>query len=242
MQRQYQEQCSFSEKYRSDLRVREELIRTLHESASLHELEGNKWAREQQGYEERITQLEEELNVAQAVYVQLDEQKQENLLLKETIDRVRFEMDEMRANAALGLPPGGGTTGPGILSKTLGAELMGKMQWNTEGPEGPGKDKETEERVEEGGSLEVPDKSEDESGASATAVEEDDDTEDEDVIQTIITRTKRVRLPSHLAILSADNLNRKWRPVRKNCLVHPLRNRIHSRNVHPAPKGSTAST
>lgn len=197
LQRLYQEQCSFSEKYRSDLRVREELIRTLHESASLHELEGDKWAREQQGYEERIAQLEEELNVAQAVYVQLDEQKQENMLLKETIDRMRFEMDEMRANPALGLPPAGGAAG-GILSKTLGVELMGKMPWNTEDAEDAGGDKEKEESVEEDSSLEAPDKSEDESGASVTAVEEDDDTEDEDFIQTIITRTKRVRLPSNL--------------------------------------------
>jgi len=196
LQRLYQEQCSFSEKYRSDLRVREELIRTLHESASLHELEGDKWAREQQGYEERIAQLEEELNVAQAVYAQLDEQKQENMLLKETIDRMRFEMDEMRANA-LGLPPGGGASG-GISSKSLGVELMGKMPWDTEGAEVGDGDKETEESVEEDSSLEAPEKSEDESGASVTAVEEDDDTEDEDFIQTIITRTKRVRLPSHL--------------------------------------------
>lgn len=197
LQRLYQEQCSFSEKYRSDLRVREELIRTLHESASLHELEGDKWAREQQGYEEHIAQLEEELNVAQAVYVQLDEQKQENMLLKETIDRMRFEIDEMRANPALGLPPGGGASG-GILSKSLGVELMGKIPWNTEGAEVASGDKETGESVEEDSSLEAPEKSEDESGASVTAVEEEDDTEDEDFVQTIITRTKRVCLPSDL--------------------------------------------
>ncbi|KAJ3564128.1 hypothetical protein NP233_g8499 [Leucocoprinus birnbaumii] len=194
LQRQYQEQCTFSEKYRSDLRAREEVIRTLREAASLHELESNKWAREQQSYEERIAHLEEELGVAQGVYVQLDEQKQENMLLKETIDRMRFEMDEMRANAALGLPPGGagGGSGPGTLSKTLGAELMGKMQWDGEGEEGDDEHdvKDADESVEEGSSMEV-ERSEDESNASVTAVEEDEDTEDEDVIQTIITRKKR---------------------------------------------------
>lgn len=209
LQRQYQEQCTFSEKYRSDLRAREETIRTLREAASLHELESQKWAREQQGYEDRIANLEAELSVAQGVYVQLDEQKQENMLLKETIDRMRFEMDEMRANAALGLPPGtsgtGGGSGPGTLSKTLGAELMGKMQWDREGGEegdDEGDGKEDESVVEEGSSLEVPERSEDESNASVTAVEEEEDTEDEDVIQTIITRKKRVRimLPLHLVL------------------------------------------
>ncbi|KAF5359695.1 hypothetical protein D9756_003571 [Leucocoprinus leucothites] len=191
LQRQYQEQCTFSEKYRSDLRAREETIRTLREAASLHELESNKWAREQQSYEERIAHLEEELGVAQGVYVQLDEQKQENMLLKETIDRMRFEMDEMRANAALGLPPGGGGaggSGPGSLSKTLGAELMGKMQWEGEGDDEGAGGQEVEESLDEGSSLEVPERSEDE---SVTAVEDDEDTEDEDVIQTIITRKKR---------------------------------------------------
>ncbi|KXN81216.1 hypothetical protein AN958_05731 [Leucoagaricus sp. SymC.cos] len=195
LQRQYQEQCTFSEKYRSDLRAREETIRTLREAASLHELESNKWAREQQGYEERIAHLEEELGVAQGVYVQLDEQKQENMLLKETIDRMRYEMDEMRANAALGLPPGGGSaggSGPGTLSKSLGAELMGKMKWDGEEGGDEGQEREDEEEsVEEGSSLEMPERSEDESGASVTAVEDDEDTEDEDVIHTIITRKKR---------------------------------------------------
>jgi hypothetical protein len=168
----------------------------------LHELESNKWAREQQGYEDRIANLEEELGVAQGVYVQLDEQKQENMLLKETIDRMRYEMDEMRANAALGLPPGStGGSGPGTLSKTLGAELLGKMKWDGEEAE-EGDDEgagEVEETVEEGSSLEVPERSEDESNASVTAVEEED-TEDEDVIQTIITRKKRVCVSTPAAL------------------------------------------
>ncbi|KAJ3556586.1 hypothetical protein NP233_g11944 [Leucocoprinus birnbaumii] len=164
------------------------------ETTSLHELESNKWAREQQSYEECIVHLEEELDVAQGVYVQLDEQKQENILLKETIDRMRFEMDEMRANAALCLPPGGacGGSGPGTSSKTFGAELTGKMQWDSEGEEGDGEhdvNRDADESAEEWTSMEV-ERSEDASNASITSVEEDEDTEDEDVIQTIITRKK----------------------------------------------------
>ncbi|KAF9444455.1 hypothetical protein P691DRAFT_341899 [Macrolepiota fuliginosa MF-IS2] len=189
LQRQYQEQCSFSEKYRSDLRMREETIRSLRESAQLHELELAKWAREQQGFEERIAHLEAELSVAQGVYAQLDEQKQENLLLKETIDRMRFEMDEMRAGAVLAAGGPGGTSAANTISRSLGAELMGKLKWDEEGAEE--EDEEVEDSsFEEGRSTEV-ERSEDERG-SVTAVEfEDEDEEDEDVIQTIITRTKR---------------------------------------------------
>lgn len=102
-------------------------------------------------------------------------------------------MDEMRANAALGLPPGGsgsGGSGPGTLSKTLGAELMDKMRWEGEDGDDEGHAK-ANESVEEGSSLEVPERSEDE---SVTAVEDDEDTEDDEVVQTIITRKKRVRV------------------------------------------------
>lgn len=153
-----------------------------------------KWAKEQQGYEERIAHLEEELSVAQGVYVQLDEQKQENLLLKETIDRMRFEMDEMRANAALGLlPSGGAASAANTISKSLGAELMGKMKWEEEESDGEGG-----EGVEEGKSVELQSEGE---GSSLTAVEhEDEDSEDEDVIQTIITRKKRVSSSSSFVL------------------------------------------
>ena len=52
-------------------------------------------------YEERIVILERDLEVLSVAQAQLDEQKQQNLFLKEIIDRVRYEIDEMR-NAASG--------------------------------------------------------------------------------------------------------------------------------------------
>jgi len=90
--------------------------------------------------------------------------------LKETIDRMRFEMDEMRSTASNGFGVGnsGNSSAMNTLSKTLGAELMGKMKWGLEDEEN-----------------------------TTTITEEDEDTadeEDEDVIQTIITKRKRVRV------------------------------------------------
>ncbi|KAF5374495.1 hypothetical protein D9615_009115 [Tricholomella constricta] len=177
LQRQYQEQCTASEKYRDELRQREEMIRNLREAASLHEMENAKWAKEHESYEARIVQLENELSVAQQAHAQLDEQKQENLLLKETIDRMRFDMDEMRNNAVAATGGSGQSSATNSVSKSLGAELLGKMRG------GWGMDAEEEQVVEE------------ELSNVSIEVDDGEETEGEDVIQTIITRKKR-KVPS----------------------------------------------
>ncbi|KAF8150111.1 hypothetical protein B0H34DRAFT_757412 [Crassisporium funariophilum] len=173
LQRQYQEQCSASERYRDELRSKEEIIRSLKEAATVHEVEAMKWLKEHSSYEERIAALETEISVTMEVQVFLDEQKQENMLLKETIDRMRFDMDEMR-NAATNVV-GGGSSGHSSamnsMSKSLGAELLGKMKF-----------------------MEPDEDTEDDESETSTAVDMDDDDtegEEEDVIQTIITKRKR---------------------------------------------------
>ena len=161
----------------------------------MHELEAGKWGREQDSYEERIAHLEAELTVAQQAHVQLDEQKQENLLLKETIDRMRFEMDEMRTGLNLGLHSGTlglPGSGRGTISKSLGDELVGKLKWDEEeesaaSREAKAEEEEEKEEEEEGNSFN-----------SETAVELDGESGEEDVIQTIITKRKRVRNASYL--------------------------------------------
>ncbi|KIM59417.1 hypothetical protein SCLCIDRAFT_9958 [Scleroderma citrinum Foug A] len=170
LQKQYQEQCAESERYRNTLRRRDQELKDLQDAAALHALEGQKWARELESYEGRISALEGDLALAQQAHAQLDEQKQENLMLKETIDRMRFEMDEMRNNAS-GLGGGSGSRGSsqkGSVSKSLGAELLGKMgpQWEMDDEDSDGEEFDPDEEA---------------------------DTEGEDVIQTIITRKMRKR-------------------------------------------------
>ncbi|KAK6996519.1 hypothetical protein R3P38DRAFT_3329523 [Favolaschia claudopus] len=181
LQRQYVDQCARAEKYRDDLREREELVRSMRDAAGLTQIEIARFAKEHEAYEERIGQLEMELSVAQQAHAQLDEQKQENMLLKETIDRMRFDLDEMRNNSAGSVVGGssGQSSAANTVSKSLGQELLGKMKgaWG-------GLESDTEEEGEE---EEEPDTS----SSSATPGAEDDDTEGEDVIQTIITRKKR---------------------------------------------------
>ncbi|OJA15153.1 hypothetical protein AZE42_04685 [Rhizopogon vesiculosus] len=171
LQKQYQEQCAESERYRNQLRRRDQEIKDCQDAAALHSLEGIKWAKEASSYEDRLVHLEEELSIAQQAHAQLDEQKQENLMLKETIDRMRFDMDEMRNAATNAAAASGPSSAANTVSKSLGAELMGQM----------------------GGSWEHEDDGVEKEGDSGELdLDEDEDTEDEeDVIQTIITRKKR---------------------------------------------------
>ncbi|KAJ7614110.1 hypothetical protein FB45DRAFT_842656 [Roridomyces roridus] len=181
LQRQYLDQCASSEKYRNELREREEYVRSLRESASLTQIEIARFSKEHEAYEERIASMERELGVAQQAHVQLDEQKQENMLLKETIDRMRYDLDELRSSTAAAAASGGSgqSSAANTISKSLGAELLGKMGkmkggWGGMESEDEDEDEGQEEEEEEG-----------------TPGEDGDSTEGEDVIQTIITRKKR---------------------------------------------------
>ncbi|KAJ6620038.1 hypothetical protein B0H10DRAFT_1876306 [Mycena sp. CBHHK59/15] len=177
LQKQYLDQLASAEKYRNDLRDREEAVRSLREAAGLTAIETARYGKEHEAYEDRIMALEAELAIAQQAHAQLDEQKQENMLLKETIDRMRFDLDEMRSSNVAGGAAGGssgGSSAANTMSKSLGAELLGKMKGGWGGMES---ESEEEEEVEEAN--------------SGTPGPEDDDTEGEDVIQTIITRKKR---------------------------------------------------
>ena len=149
---------------------REQEIQQLKDTHGLQALDLRKWEAEQEQWLSRLKGMEEELQAAQKAQAALDEQKQENMMLKETIDRLRFDMDEMRAHAGSGLSASGGASAKSTLSKSLGAELM-KLQ-----DAGWAKEEATPE-----GSTEPEQEN-----------EEDEDSEDEDVVQTIITRTKRV--------------------------------------------------
>ena len=119
-----------------------------------------------------------DLELAQQVYTVLDEQKSENLLLKETIDRLKFEMDEMRSNAATALEHSkdGSTGNAASVGRTLGAEMV-------------------RAGVDPNGDPSLPPKQEEESG-DETIVDEiiNQESDDDEFIQTVITKTrKRVR-------------------------------------------------
>jgi len=151
------------------------------DAAALHAVETDKWNKEQQILEDRINQLSADLELAQQAYSSLDDQKAENLLLKETIDRLRFEMDEMRTNAANALEQSkdGAVGNATSVGRTLGAEMVrAGIDPNVAPPR----------RVQQ------EEDSEDETIVDETINQESDDDE---FIQTVITKTRK-RVPSML--------------------------------------------
>lgn len=187
LQKQYQEQCCMfftviylqkyltfyllslaeAESLRNALRTRDEQYRDAIERISLHGDEIDKWQMQQEQLEKDFQALEAQFNLAREAQAQLEEQKQENMLLKETIDRMRYDMDELRNKNQ---PEKSSAAQKDSLSKSFESELARmKGKWPNGGSDG----------------------SEDE---SATAVSDSGSgTENEDVVQTIITRrTKKV--------------------------------------------------
>ncbi len=160
---------------RNGLLRREEQHRDAIEKIALHNLELDKWQRQNEQLTLHIANLEQQLLVTREAESQLDEQKQENLLLKETIDRMKFDMEELRHKADGNIPSSSGTaSNQNTISKSLGVEIMrmNNGKWMGDG------------------------ESDDESESTAVEDEQHDDGDDtegeEDVIQTIITRKKRV--------------------------------------------------
>lgn len=106
------------------------------------------WLRDQKFLEETQARLLQELETAQQAETYLDAQKVENLSLKETINRLRADLDELRLNSSGGRSPGGvgmSRTGSrkdasddGTMGKTLEKELLRQLMAGTveEGGEG----------------------------------------------------------------------------------------------------------
>ena len=81
---------------------------------------------------------------ARAAEEELDTQKQDNVMLKETIDRLRFELDELRASHALEMASLSGSSAPSsrpvTLSRSLGSEFHRGMLREAIIREGPGQE------------------------------------------------------------------------------------------------------
>jgi mevalonate pyrophosphate decarboxylase len=154
-----------SEKLRNSHRQKDLDIKNLEDASQLHQLELVKWNQQREAMEAAHAATEQELTVTRQAQAELEDQKQENLVLKETIDRLRFDLDELRSREhAAG--PSSSSSQFGSVSKSLGAELMNRWEALQDDEE-----EEEEETEEEKGSG----------------------SEGEEMIQTIITRKKRVR-------------------------------------------------
>ncbi|CAE7218772.1 unnamed protein product [Rhizoctonia solani] len=168
MQKQYQEQCTETERMRNVLRRREQEIKDFDDRGLLHEAEVQKWTREREELEKSIEGLERELTTTRHASHELDEQKQENLMLKETIDRLRFDLDALRAGMTSNV--GGQNQAPGILSRSLANEIR-------EGFERREREEREREQAEE--------------DADAEVIVEDAEGSEDGYIETTITTTRK---------------------------------------------------
>jgi hypothetical protein len=83
--------------------------------------------REVEALEHEVKRLEQDLSVARQAESHLEVQKQENLQLKETIDRMRFELDEAKSTAQGHSRGVTGSSGAPTLSRNLGAEISRRL-------------------------------------------------------------------------------------------------------------------
>lgn len=88
----FPEQCR---EYRRKNRLQSSFNRRLTDATSLHDLDKELWGKERQSYERLFAQWTAERLEGQQFQSALVEQKQENTSLKETIDRMKWEMDQM---------------------------------------------------------------------------------------------------------------------------------------------------
>lgn len=77
--------------------------------------------------EHEVKRLEQDLSVARQAESHLEVQRQENLQLKETIDRMRFELDEAKSTAQGHSRGATGSSGVPTLSRNLGAEISRRL-------------------------------------------------------------------------------------------------------------------
>ncbi|WVF69679.1 hypothetical protein IAT40_004458 [Kwoniella sp. CBS 6097] len=133
MQKMYNSQCDEAQRLRDLLRDRDNEIHELEENVQTHAADEDKFTREVNALEAEVKRLESDLSTARQAESHLETQKQENLQLKETIDRMKFDLDEARAAAANAAGKSGhsaaasSSSGPGTLSRNLGDELNRRL-------------------------------------------------------------------------------------------------------------------
>ncbi|GAA5947122.1 hypothetical protein JCM3765_002167 [Sporobolomyces pararoseus] len=135
MKRNYTETCEEAERLRALVAETRRENRAAEESIHGHALQVQQFERDRELLQQGISKLEQDLEDARRAQDSLDDQKQENLVLKETIDRLRFDLDEMRtASRKSGfLDPSAVASSPGkslqaSITRSLGRELATQLK------------------------------------------------------------------------------------------------------------------
>ncbi|KAI5481521.1 Annexin family protein [Pseudohyphozyma bogoriensis] len=154
MKKNYQDQCAEAEKLRALVAETRRENRAAEEAAQVHTIQVQQFEQDREALQGTIAALESELAVAIKAEEVLNDQKQENRMLKETIDRLKFDMDELRSAGRKSMflegstaSPDKGDSIPASMSKSLGRELARRLA--VAGSEDSTLEKDAEEEEEE---------------------------------------------------------------------------------------------
>ncbi|CAG8616355.1 19080_t:CDS:10 [Gigaspora rosea] len=104
LKRQYEEQREEAEKLKDLVKIKEEELHSTQRNLNYMSSEEKKWLDNRERLEHALSKLEQDLASAQASEIALEEQRNENMHLKETIDKLKLDLEEIRTGRAKRYP------------------------------------------------------------------------------------------------------------------------------------------
>ncbi|CAG8511257.1 11972_t:CDS:10 [Gigaspora margarita] len=104
LKRQYEEQREEAEKLKDLVKIKEEELHNTQRNLNYMSSEEKKWLDNRERLEHALSKLEQDLASAQASEIALEEQRNENMHLKETIDKLKLDLEEIRTGRAKRYP------------------------------------------------------------------------------------------------------------------------------------------
>ncbi|KAG9293928.1 hypothetical protein G9A89_019266 [Geosiphon pyriformis] len=96
LKKQYEAQCAEAENLKNTVKIKEVELANHERNLNTFATESKKWMEERQKLERALMKLESDVASAQASEVELEEQKNENVHLKATIDKLNRDLQEIR--------------------------------------------------------------------------------------------------------------------------------------------------
>ncbi|PKY49532.1 hypothetical protein RhiirA4_323293, partial [Rhizophagus irregularis] len=101
LKRQYEEQCEEAEKLKDLVRIKEEELSNTERNLTFFSMERRAWTEDRERLESALIKLEKNAEAAQQHENELVRQRDENLYLKETIDKLKLDLEEIRSSKGL---------------------------------------------------------------------------------------------------------------------------------------------
>lgn len=103
LKRQYEEQCEEAEKLKDLVRIKEEELSNTERNLTFFSMERRAWTEDRERLESALIKLEKNAEAAQQHENELVRQRDENLYLKETIDKLKLDLEEIRSSRGLNI-------------------------------------------------------------------------------------------------------------------------------------------